>query len=70
MNYICVFYIHDPNFIKGVPIKSRQKGELHRAYESVYEWRTQRGYKPKLHKLDNETSKEVEAFITEQQEKF
>ena len=37
MNYLCIFYIHDPNFIKSVPIKSRQKGELHRAYEEVYQ---------------------------------
>ena len=33
----------------------------------MYQWCTQRGYKPKVHKLDNETSKEVEAFISEQQ---
>ena len=70
MNYLCIFYIHDSNFIKSIPIKSRQKGELHRAYEEVYQWCTQRGYKPKVHKLDNETSKEVEAFISEQQTKI
>ena len=25
MQYICVFYIHDPGYIKGIPIKSRKK---------------------------------------------
>ena len=31
--YICVFYIHDPNFIKGIAIKSRHRSELLGAYE-------------------------------------
>ena len=26
--YICVFYVFDPNFIKGVPIKSKHREEL------------------------------------------
>ena len=30
--YICVFYIYDPNFIKGISIKSRKKEELLKAY--------------------------------------
>ena len=44
--YICVFYIFDPNFIKGVPIKSRHKEELLRAYQVVYKWCEARGVKP------------------------
>ena len=36
MNYICVFYIHDPNFIKGIPLKNRRKEELFRAYKEIY----------------------------------
>ena len=31
MKYICVFYIYDPNFIKGIPLKSINKDELLRA---------------------------------------
>ena len=67
MEYVCVFYLHDPNFIKAVPIKNGSKGEIPRAYKSVYERSTQQSYKPRLHKLDNETSRDVEAFIAEQQ---
>ena len=67
--YVCVFYVYDPNYIKGIPIKSRKKEELMRAYQKVYKWCTLRGCKPKLHKLDNETSKEVEEFIAEQNAK-
>jgi hypothetical protein len=36
MKYICIFYLFDPNFIKGVPIKSRKKEEPQRAYKEVY----------------------------------
>ena len=67
MKYVCIFYIYDANYIKSVPIKSREKKELLRAYQEVYAFCQQRGFAPKLHKLDNETSKEVEAFVAEQQ---
>ena len=67
MKYLCIFYIYDANYIKSVPIKSREKKELLRAYQEVYAFCQQRGFAPKLHKLDNETSKEVEAFVASQQ---
>ena len=54
MKYICVFYIFDPNFIKGIPLKSIKKEEL-------------LCVKPQLHKIDNEASKDVEDFIAIQQ---
>ena len=44
--YICVFYIYDPNFIKGIPIKSRKKEELLKAYQEVYAWCEQQEFKP------------------------
>ena len=65
MKYVCIFYIYDANYIKSVPIKSREKKELLRAYQEVYAFCQQRGFAPKLHKLDNETSKEVEAFVAD-----
>ena len=34
--YICIFYVYDSNFIKGVRIKSRKKGELLKAYKDMY----------------------------------
>ena len=36
MQYICAFNIYDPNFIKGVALKSRKKEELLQAYKEVY----------------------------------
>ena len=68
--YMCIFYIYDCNHIKGVPIKSRKKEELLRAYKEVYKYCEERGYKPKLHKLDNETSRDVESFIRSEQAQF
>ena len=63
MQYICVFYIYDPNYIKGIALKSRKKEELLRAYQEVYSFCKNRGFKPRLRKMDNETSKDVEDFI-------
>ena len=66
MKYICVFYIHDPNYIKGIPIKIGKEEELLRAYKEVHVYFEIRGFKPQLHKMDNETSKDVEDLITSQ----
>jgi len=52
--YICVFYIFDANFIKGNPIKSRHRLELLKAYTQVYKWCEAQGFKPSLHRMDNE----------------
>ena len=48
MKYICMFYIHDPNYIKGIPIKSRKKEELLRVYKEVYAYCESRGFRPQL----------------------
>jgi hypothetical protein len=53
--YVVVFYIYDANYICSIPIKSRLKDELLRAYQEVYEWLLVRGFKPLLHKMNNET---------------
>ncbi|EED89749.1 predicted protein [Thalassiosira pseudonana CCMP1335] len=68
-NYIVLFYVVDANFIKSYPIKSRHRTELLKAYDDVYKYLCIRGYRPKLHRLDNETSKDVEDFIAEQNAK-
>ena len=66
MTYIYVFYIYDPNYIKGVALKIRRKEELLRAYQEVYSFCENIGFKPKIHKMDNETPKDVEDFIASQ----
>jgi hypothetical protein len=65
--YIIIFYVYDANFISSVPIKNCTKEELLHAYQLAYEYLTCRGFKPVLHKMDNETSKDVGDFIKAQQ---
>ena len=36
MRYIFVVCIYNPNFIKGIPIKSIKKEDLLRAYKEIY----------------------------------
>ena len=64
-SYIVIFYTSDGNYIKSYPIKSRHRTQLLKACEEVYTYLRVRGYIPQLHKLDNETLKDVEAFVTE-----
>jgi hypothetical protein len=64
--YLVNFYIYDANFIASVPIKNRTKQELLRAYQITYEYLSSCGFKPRLHKMDNETSKNVKDFIKSQ----
>ena len=61
-----MFYIYDPKYIKGVALKIRRKEELLQAYQEVYSFCEIRGFKSKLHTMDNETSKYVEDFIASQ----
>ena len=64
--YICIFYVYDPNYVKGISIKSKHSSKLLRAYQKVYEWCKKRDFKPTLCQMDNETSAAVEQFISEQ----
>ncbi len=68
--YVALFYINNANAIWSVPIKNRSKEELIRAVTEVYAWPTAQGYWPLLHKMDNETSHDVKAFIASEQVKL
>ncbi len=69
--YVALFYdIYDANAIQLVPIKNRSKEEILWAVTEVYAWLTAGGYRPILHKMDNETSHDVEAFIPSEQVKL
>jgi hypothetical protein len=65
--HIIMFYIYDANFVKFVPIKSRSKEELLRAYPLVYVYLTAWGFKLQLHKMDNKTSHDIKTFIREEE---
>ena len=57
--YVVVFYVYNANYICSIPIKSQSKEELLRAYHKVYEGLLVHGFKPILHKMENETSHKV-----------
>ena len=67
--YVVIFYAVDGNYIKSYPIKSRHRSQLLKAYDDVYSFLRVRGYRPQLHKLDNEISNDVLEFIASQQAK-
>ncbi|KAL7484576.1 hypothetical protein ACHAW6_010208 [Cyclotella cf. meneghiniana] len=69
-NYIFIFYTIDANHIKSYPIKSHHRMELLCAYNNVYAYLRMQGYRPQLHNLDNKSSHNVEAFITENNASF
>ena len=60
---VVIFFCADGNYIKSYPIKSRHRSNLLKAYSDVYAYLCIRGYRSQLHKMDNETSRDVEDFI-------
>jgi hypothetical protein len=62
--YVMVCYIYDCNYIKVVPMKSRSASEWVKAYDSIHQEITVKGFKPKLQTLDNEASAALKNFFT------
>ena len=67
MKYVMIFYVYDANAIIAYPLRNRMAKEMLDTYQDLYKKLTKCGFKPKLHKLDKEISKEVEDFVLEQQ---
>jgi hypothetical protein len=63
-SYVMVCYIYYCNYVKVIPMKSRSSSEWVRAYDSVHEELTVKGFKPKLQTLDNEASAALKNFFT------
>jgi hypothetical protein len=53
-SYVMVCYIYDCNYIKVTPMKSSSSPEWVKAYDSVHQELTIKGFKPRLQTLDNE----------------
>eukprot|EP00957_Ditylum_brightwellii_P031747 2407513-Ditylum_brightwellii.AAC.1 len=56
-----------PEQEQGIPIKSKKSEEYQKAYDDFYTELTAKGYKPTLHELDNEASRDVIEWIEKQQ---
>jgi hypothetical protein len=63
-SYVMVCYIYDCNYVKVVPMKSRSASEWVKAYDSIHQELTVKGFKPKLQTLDNEASTALNNFFT------
>jgi hypothetical protein len=57
--YVMVLYDFDSNTINAVAIKNRKKESLIKGYNDMYEDLKKAGINPVLHRLDNETSKDL-----------
>jgi hypothetical protein len=63
-SYVMVCYVYDCNYVKVIPIKSRSASEWAKAYDTVHQELTVKGFKPKLQTLDNEASAALKNFFT------
>eukprot|EP00957_Ditylum_brightwellii_P089931 6848872-Ditylum_brightwellii.AAC.1 len=52
--YIIVLYCYDANATLAEPIKNRSEGKLLQAYDKMYKYLQDKGYKPYTRWLDNE----------------
>jgi hypothetical protein len=62
--YVMLCYIYDCNYIKVIPMKSRSASEWVKAYDSIHQKLTVKGFKPKLHTLDNEALNALKNHFT------
>jgi hypothetical protein len=63
-SYVMLCYIYDCNYVKVIPMKSRSASEWVKAYDSVHQELTSKGFKPKLQTLDNEDSTALKNLFT------
>jgi hypothetical protein len=63
-SYVMVCYIYDCNYVKVIPMKSSSASGWVKAYDSVHQELTVKGFNPKLQTLDNEASAALKNFFT------
>jgi hypothetical protein len=62
-SYVMVCYVYDCNYDKVIPIKSRSASEWVKAYDTIHQELTVKGFKPRLQTLDNEASTALKNFF-------
>jgi hypothetical protein len=63
-SYVMVCYIYDCKYINFIPMKSRSASEWDKAYDTIHQKLTVKGFKPKLQALDNEASAALKNLFT------
>jgi hypothetical protein len=61
-SYVMVCYVYDCKYVKVIPMKSRSASEWVKAYDTIHQELTVKGFKPKLQTLDNEASAALKIF--------
>jgi hypothetical protein len=56
--------VYDCNYVKVIPMKYLSASEWVRAYDTVHQELTVKGFKSKLQTLDNEASADLKNFFT------
>jgi hypothetical protein len=63
-SYVMICYVYDCNYVEVIPMKSLSASEWVKAYDTVHQELTVKGFKPKLQTLDNEASTALKNFFT------
>ena len=66
MNYCLVLYDFDSNLVWAVPMPSRTKHQILKAMKETFKLLSSRGLKPQLQRLDNECSKLLKDYMSEE----
>jgi hypothetical protein len=61
-SYVMVCYVYDCNYVRVIPMKSRSASEWVKAYNTIHQELTVKGFKPKLQTLDNEATAALKNF--------
>jgi hypothetical protein len=61
-SYVMVCYVYYCNYVKVIPMKSWSASEWVKAYDTIHQELTVKGFKPKLQTLDNEASAALKLF--------
>jgi hypothetical protein len=69
-NYVMILYHYDSNAILSKPLKTRQAGELTKAWTALHTRLQLNGYAPNLHILDNECSEDLKNAFQKHQVDF
>ena len=69
-NYILIIYDYDSNAILAIPLKNRRAESILQAYKMGHAQLCATGCKPKLQCLDNEASRALQEFLTNENVDF
>jgi hypothetical protein len=63
-SYVMVCYVYECNYIKVILMKSWYASEWFKAYDTIHQELTVKGFKQKLQTPDNEASAALKTFFT------